>query len=160
MRYHRLSNEDLEIFRSEFVTFLSSLGIDAPAWEKLKKAEPSKADELVDQFSDMVIHRSLTNISSVRLVSEKEIYVFRFGKENAEVIRVRIEEAAPYDFTDKVTIEGLASGEIEFKSLNPDVEKGSKPVSGNREAEIYSLLSQGAQPCELAFFESFKGMIG
>lgn len=157
MRYHRLSNEDLELFRDEFVTFLSSLGIDAPEWEQLKKEESQKAGELIDQFSDMVIHRSLTNISALRVISEKEIYVFKFGKEQADLIHLKIGTA--HKLTDESVIERLASGELALKALSPEIETGKKMIKGNREMEMYQLMLQGAKPCKESFYTDFKRII-
>lgn len=157
MRYHRLSNEDLKSFRKEFITFLSSLGIDAPAWEQLKKKEPTKADELIDQFSDMVIHRSLTNIAAIRMVSEKEIYVFRFAQEEAEVVHLRV--GSDHDLTDEKIINELAAGALDLKTLLPEVETGKKALNGNREMEMYQLMLKGAKPCPESFFEDFMKMV-
>lgn len=159
MKYHRLSKEDLEELREEFVTFLAAQSIRAEEWEKLKENDAEKVDRLLDQFSDMVIHRALENISALKLISEKEMYVFLFDESEASVIHLKIAPDVDYRLTDHKTIAGLSSGSIALSALKPQFEKGKKAITGDREAEMYLLMRQGAEPCPAAFFESFEKLI-
>jgi len=155
MRYHRLSKSDLEEMRDEFVTFLAAQSIRAGDWESMKTEDPEKAEELLDQFSDMVIHRALENISALKLISEDEIFVFLFEENEAKVIQLRIDAESGYLLTDPETIQKLAKGELSLSDLKPVLEKGKKTLSGNREMEMYLLMRQGAEPCTAKFYEDF-----
>lgn len=156
MKYHRLSTSDLEEFQEEFVTFLATNGIVAADWQQMKVATPEKADELIDQFSDLVIHRSLTNISALKLVAEKEMYVFLFEEQEGKVVHLKVGAEVDRSLTDPQTLEDLASGALPLKSLKPEIAKGKKKLTGDREMEMYHLMRQGAQPCEAAFFNDFR----
>lgn len=156
MRYHRLSGSDLEEMREEFVTFLAAQSIRAGDWETMKTENPDKVEELLDQFSDMVIHRALENISALKLISADEMFVFLFEENEAKVIQLKVDAESGYSLTDPETIQKLANGELSLSDLKPILEKGKKTLSGNREMEMYLLMRQGAEPCTAKFYEDFK----
>src|SRR5690554_2740611 len=131
MRYHRLSGSDLEEMREEFVTFLAAQSIRAGDWETMKTENPDKVEELLDQFSDMVIHRALENISALKLISADEMFVFLFEENEAKVIQLKVDAESGYSLTDPETIQKLANGELSLSDLKPILEKGKKSLSGN-----------------------------
>ena len=54
LKYHRLSEAQLNNLNFEFAQFLAALGIDKREWTALKDKEDSKIDLLLDKFSDVV----------------------------------------------------------------------------------------------------------
>jgi len=156
MRYHRLSKSDLEEMRDEFVTFLAAQSIRAGDWEKMKAEDPEKVEELLDQFSDVVIHRALENISALKLISDDEMFVFLFEENEAKVVQLKVDAQVGYPLSDPETIQKLAKGTLSLSDLKPVFEKGKKTLSGNREMEMYRLMRQGAEPCTAKFYEDFK----
>lgn len=159
MKYHRLSEEDFRELRDEFVRFLATHGIAASDWEKIKSADLDHMNQLLDQFSDLAIHRALTNIQSLRLVSAKEMYVFRFDENEASVVHLELGNECPHDLTNPDTIGAVADGSLKLDDLKPEMSKGTKNLTGDREAEMYLLMRQGAQPCELGFFEAMQRLV-
>ncbi len=159
MKYHRLSAEDLEEMRDEFVTFLAAQSIRASDWESLKTSSPERVEELLDQFSDMVIHKALTNISALKLISDNEMYVFLFGEKEAKLVHLQIGAGANYSLTDAETIQNLAAGRVSLSTLKARFEKGKKSLTGDREMEMYLLMRQGAEPCTKQFYEDFKKLV-
>jgi hypothetical protein len=160
MKYHRLSNEDFHELRDEFVRFLAAHSITASDWEKIKAHDVEQTGVLLDEFSDLVIHRALTNIKSLRLVSAKEMYVFRFDEKEASVVHLELGKDSPHDLTNPDTITSIANGTLKLDALDPKMETGKKKLTGDREVEMYLLMRQGAQPCELEFFEAFFQLVG
>lgn len=146
MRYHRLGKEELEELQQEMIHFLAAQSITAHEWESIKGNEPERMNELIDQFSDMVIHRALTNIKALRIVSQHELYLFLFEEQNARVMHFSLPPESAYAFTDSGTIEALSSGKITLKDIHATCYKGEKTL-GDREAEMYALVVQGAVPC-------------
>lgn len=159
MKYHRLSNEDLEELRGEFVTFLAAQSIVAAQWEQMKTTDPDQVDRLLDQFSDMIIQSALENTSVLRMVSDDALFVFRFDKEEAQVIHLQIGQGVPHRFSDRETMEALSSGTLTLSALEPQLETGKKVLKGDREAEMYLLMQQGAQPCPATFFSDMEKLI-
>lgn len=159
MKYHRLSSEDFKELREEFVRFLATHSITASDWEKIKSTDSEQTDHLLDQFSDLAIHRALTNIKALRMVSAKELYVFHFEAQQAAVVHLEIEENGTHDLTNPETIAAVANGTMPLDDLGPEFETGTKKLKGDREAEMYLLMRQGAQPCELSFFEAMDKLV-
>lgn len=159
MKYHRLSEEDFNELRDEFVRFLATHSITAADWEKIKAHDAKQTGVLLDEFSDLVIHRALNNIKALQMVSANELYVFHFDEKEASVVHLELKSNNGYDLTQSDTIAALAEGNLNIKNLDPDMSTGTKKLSGDREAEMYLLMRQGAQPCALSFFEAFRSMV-
>jgi hypothetical protein len=155
MKYRRLTIEELEELRDEFVLFLASNSIEAAEWEKIKTTDESKMDSLLDLFSDMVIDKALKNISCLKLVSPNELYLFLFEQDAGKMIRFSISESSGLDLRDDKTLAALAVGEVALNTLSPELHKGNKQLTGNREEEMYQLLCKGAAPCERSLFDAF-----
>ena len=54
MIFRKLTEDELEELKEEFVQYLVANGVDAELWEQLKKDEPEKSDLFVQQFSNVV----------------------------------------------------------------------------------------------------------
>jgi len=155
MKYRRLTLDELEELRDEFVLFLASHSIVADEWEKIKTSDEHSMNSLLDLFSDMVIEKALKNISCLKLVSPSELYLFLFEEQTGKMIRFSISESAGIDLRDDRTLAALAIGEIALNTLSPELYTGNKQLSVNREEEMYELLCKGASPCERTLFDAF-----
>jgi len=155
MKYRRLTLDELEELRDEFVLFLASHSIVADEWEKIKTSDEHSMNSLLDLFSDMVIEKALKNITCLKLVSPSELYLFLFEEQTGKMIRFSISESAGIDLRDDKTLAALAIGEIALNTLSPELYTGNKQLSGNREVEMYELLCKGASPCERTLFDAF-----
>lgn len=159
MRYHRLGKEELEELQQEMVHFLAAQSITAHEWETIKTENPKRADELLDQFSDMVIHRALSNIRALRIVSQHELYLFLCEEKNARVMHFSLPPESPHAFTDAATLEAVSSGKITLKDIQATCYKGEKTLT-DREAEMYALVVQGAVPCSKEDYEMLVAGFG
>lgn len=155
MKYRRLTLDELEELRNEFVLFLASHSIEAGEWEQIKKDDDHRMNSLLDLFSDLVIEKALKNISCLKLVSASELYLFLFEEQTGKMIRFSISESSGLDLRDDKTLAALALGEIALNTLSPELHTGSKQLSGNREVEMYELLCQGALPGARTLFDAF-----
>ena len=126
MRFRRLSDKELEAVENDFVKFLSSQGLDAPEWQKVKSEDPGKVDFLLDEFSTLFWESSTERITYLERKSEVDRWVFQFNESSAKVIRW-------------VKKDG---GE------NPELFSGVKDFhKEDRGQEIFLLLEQGLKPC-------------
>jgi len=62
MKYRRLSSEELEQLQDNFIRFLAAQSITGMDWTTMKTANPERAEELIEQFSDVVIEKTLHNV--------------------------------------------------------------------------------------------------
>ena len=63
MKYHRLSEDQLNSVYKQFIFYLSSKGIDKKLWGIIKKKENRKMDLLLDEFSEMVWDKIMNECS-------------------------------------------------------------------------------------------------
>ena len=126
MRFRRLSDKELEAVENDFVKFLSSQGLDAPEWQKVKSEDPGKVDFLLDEFSTLFWESATERITYLERKSEADRWVFQFNESSAKVIRW-------------VKKDG---------NENPELFSGVKEFPQEaRGREIFLLLEQGLKPC-------------
>jgi len=126
MIFRRLTEEEFEALEPEFVKFLSSQGIDAPEWQKVKSDSPNKVEYLLDEFSTFFWESTTSRITYLEKYSDEDRWVFKFDESKAHVLR-------------------WLSGN---KGTKPEVYKGTKEFPQEaRGREIFMLLEQGLLPC-------------
>ena len=75
-KYRRLTIDELEILKEDFVKFLASNGIDSLEWMKLKTENLEEANNHIDLFSDIVIDNALNNIQWLEFFDGKSMKCF------------------------------------------------------------------------------------
>lgn len=80
MKYTRLSKDELMELEKEFVDFLVVNGITAEDWVAIKENEPLNADEIINQFSDVVWESILRSTTHLNKVEETTAYYFKCDK--------------------------------------------------------------------------------
>ncbi|MFY0643299.1 MAG: hypothetical protein JXR19_02415 [Bacteroidia bacterium] len=137
MKYKRLSIEELEELREEFVNFLVVVGITADEWSVLLKEEKDKASDIIDQFSDVVWEGVLRKAKYLHRITERSIYAFHCEADRIHLIRLT-DCKSNADFNDE--------SYLAKRLRNPSglrVAKKTKGYTKNREDEIYDLISTG-----------------
>jgi len=135
MKYRRLSEEELEILKNEFIQYLVANGIDAQMWEKFKNEAPDKADIFVDLFSDIVLEKSLEKIQYLEHRTPTDLKLFYCGEDKMDLIALKSSKVDLTDLTD-FTSEDIA---------NVELYKASKEYSKKREVEIFELTQKGCE---------------
>ncbi len=125
-RFRRLTQEELDAVRPEFVRYLASEGIAADDWAKKQTENTDEMEACLDDFSNRFWEGATSAIQCLEhSPSEGDTWLFEFGENAAQLIRcVRQEETATWS-------EG-------GKAFEPEA----------RGQEIFQLLEQGAQPCD------------
>lgn len=124
-RYRRLTVEELEAVRPEFVKFLASEGITADDWEKKLSAASPDVETCLDEFSEKFWDGATAAIACLEhRPSNDSLWLFHFTETAAHVIRC------------------TKSGEsVQWSQGGKSFEQEA------RGREIFNLLEQGAQPC-------------
>jgi hypothetical protein len=99
VKYKRLTTEELYALQLDFINFLASMQITAADWEKMKKVENEKANELIDVFSDIVYDKVLGKIYYLEYREAKTLNIFHFGEDKVRLIGLRVKEGGKLDFT-------------------------------------------------------------
>jgi len=99
MKYKRLTNEELQALEKEFVNYLAAAQITASDWEKMKKDELQKAEELIDVFSDMVYEKVMGKIKFLEYRDKKTLNIFNCREDEIVLVGLRVSENSPLDLT-------------------------------------------------------------
>lgn len=133
MKYSRIEKDELEKLEKEFVDFLVVNGITAEDWLAIKENEPLNADEIINQFSDVVWESILRSTKYLMKVEENAAYYFYCGEDNIQLIRVIKKEG----------------GRAEKQMLD-------KSYAKTRELEIFEMISNGCVICEGEEYNQLK----
>ena len=119
MIFRKLTEDELEELKEEFVQYLVANGVDAELWEQLKKDEPEKSDLFVQQFSNVVLQKSLEKIEYLEHRTPSDVKLFYCGKETIDLIALK---SSVVDLTNmaEFNAEDFKSIEI-FKATKPSV---------------------------------------
>ena len=135
LKYRRLTDEELEILKNEFVQYLVANGIDSDMWEKFKKEDPDKASIFVDLFSDVVLEKSLEKVEYLEHRTPSDLKLFYCGQDKMDLIALKstsVDLTNLKDFTE----EDFANVELFTASKNYDKK---------RELEIFELTQKGCE---------------
>jgi hypothetical protein len=119
MKYTRIPTDELEKLEEEFVNFLVMNGIIADDWVAIKENEPLNADEIINQFSEVVWESILRSTKYLNKVEEESAYYFKCDTDKIYLIKVDKTEAAAEQFST------------------------SKEYNKTRELELFEMLQSG-----------------
>lgn len=144
MRFRRLTLEELQPLEKEFVYFLASHSIPAEDWVKMKEEKSPKVDELIEDFSDFILHGSLQKIAFVEQHQNDSVLLFHFGKEELEIV------SGTGNKTKNETWE-------DYLKANPENTIVSRiPYAKNREDMLFEVLNKGGFIIEEDYFKTIK----
>ena len=94
-RYRRLTIEELEAVRPEFVKFLASEGIAADDWERKLRDGSSDVEACLDEFSEKFWDGATAAISCLEhRPGNDSLWVFHFAESAAHVIQCTKQDGA------------------------------------------------------------------
>ena len=156
MKYQRLSTEELEALKDDFIRFIASQGIDADAWQKMKSDSIQEAEEIIDIYSDLVYEQALSKCNYLEHISAKEFKTIQYNDEEAIVFGIKVKEGSDINLnTDNFQKDvelGLANNEIEVFSATKKHEK-------LREQEMFEWIKNGAYMADELWFNQMKKLV-
>ncbi len=139
MKYKRLTNEELQALEKEFVNFLASAQITGPDWEKMKKNEIEKAEELIDVFSDVVYDKVTNKIKFLEYRDKKTVNIFNCAEDKIVLVGIRVKEHSQLD----LTATDVFSQWNEDNMTAVNVIRTEKKYIKERGIEVFELLQTG-----------------
>jgi hypothetical protein len=138
--YRRLTLEELSLLEKEFIEFLVVQGIEAAEWEKLKVHHSQEAEQLIDNFSDMVLDTTLSKIKFLEFISPTKIHIYQCLPEQLVLVAIEANENAPVDFTDE------EKRFLYIQSILPELNiyTSSKKYHPTRSLELFKLTQLGS----------------
>jgi hypothetical protein len=136
IKYRRLTLEELESLREEFLKFLIVQQIYPEEWEQIKINEKERAEEYLDLFSNLVFEKILTEIQFVEKITEKRLETYHFQANEARVLVLQAIKGAGIDFLTQP-----------LKDIDPsyyELISGAKKYDENRNTQLFRLMESGA----------------
>ncbi len=155
MKYERLTREQLEELHEEFSRFLASQQITKDEWDKIKSEKPQVAEEELDLFSDLVWEGVLNKVEYLEHFSPQHIFLFHFKEEVIELIGIKLDNQA----VDLQTTEGYNWLRNNLMNEDVDVYTSQKPITEDRNKDIFALIKQGARITKGELYAYFKKII-
>ncbi|MEO0734452.1 MAG: DUF6495 family protein [Bacteroidota bacterium] len=160
-KFRRLRRDELEEVRDQFVKFLGVNGIDAGSWQKMKAEEPSRADALILQFSQIVYSGVIEKIEYLVVRKAHDLRTYKTGPDKIEMRGILLDGETSIDFT---ATEGLSPQNI-FDQLKVDgvspklysAERAYLPIG--RDQDIFTIMeNDGALIDSGELFETLAGL--
>ena len=155
MKYTRLTKEQLEELQQEFINFLATQSITAAEWEEIKKLKPEVAEEELDVFSDLIWEGVLDKVTHLEHFSPNQMFLFHITQVEIHLIGIKIDNEA-IDITTRQGYQWLQ------KNLMDDAVNlytSSKPLTDDRNKDIFALIQQGASITKGDLFNYFDRIV-
>jgi len=148
-RFKRLSVEELVVLEKQFVQFLAAQSILAEDWEKIKSTKPVEADEIIDDFSDLVYGSVMSEAKYLERKTPRTLYCYQCLSDRFVLIALEVDTDAGIDLSN-LDMAGLKH--ISTKA-QAHVCTTEKPYMKSRENEIFSMMELGCEITEGAMFK-------
>lgn len=142
MKYRKLSLEELEELKDDFVRFLASNQITAPDWDNLKNEDPEKAGALIDLFSDMVFEQVLARATYLEYRTPHDLKTFHCLPDKILMLGLMVDEGAGIDFT-KNQDPAEMSVLLQSSGASLKLYSAEKSYTGSREEELFRMIEHG-----------------
>jgi hypothetical protein len=152
-RYRRLSLEELEGLKDEFVKFLIVQGIDSAQWVQFKVDNPVKAEALIDSFSDFIWDGIVKKVEYLEAIDSAGIKLYKCEQEHIFLTMIASVDGFHHNFKDfKEISEIMRDNAEQFQLL-----RAQKAYSPSRGEEIFRLIDvDHAYVTTGEMFEQFK----
>jgi hypothetical protein len=143
MKYRILSIDELQELEKEFITFLSAQSITSDLWEEMKAKQADRAQLLIEQFSDIVFEKVISNIEYLEQKSKREIRLFHCLPEKIKMLGLVIQGDTQLDFTQNMSPEQMMQ-HLQLSGAGLKMYQGERAYKKQREIELFELMEQGA----------------
>ena len=156
MKYTRLTKQQLEELRPEFVNFLATQSITADEWQALKLERPKVAEDVLDVFSDLIWEGVLTKVTFLENVSTSHMHLFHCVQKEMKLIAVKILNPK-IDLTTKIGFDWFKKN---WQSDFVEYLTASKAYTEDPNLDKFKLIEQGAVITKGDLYQWFDKMIG
>ncbi len=124
-------------------------------WEKIKKTEAEKAEELMIIFSDLVYEKVLSKIKFLEYRDAKTLNIFNCLDDKISLVGLRVKENISLDLTAPDTFNQWANN----NSSAVNIIKSEKIYAKERGIEIFELLQSGCLITDDKLFTTLIEMV-
>ena len=149
MRFRRLTKEELFALETEFKQFLIIHELYDEEWRALAENDPNKAEQFIELFSDLVLHKVFDEVSFLVHFTSHLVSFFD--------VRESVLKAYHFKYLGPDTIEN----EYDLKNIlleqfdQIELFKGEKSKEKDKADEVYALIRKGSEICTESLFQEF-----
>lgn len=157
--YRRLRREELEELEPQFVRFLAAQSIPGEDWAKMKVTNETRANTLIDQFSNMVFDDVIKRTKFAEQRTERQLLTFRCGDEKLELRGLVIEGETSLDLRQEEPAEEMMA-KLKLSEANLKLISAERVYRPDRATEVFALLEQQAKISQgPEMFDLLDGMV-
>ena len=142
MKYRRLTINELEELEPDFIRFLASNSISGEDWVKMKAENPTKSNEFIDLFSDLIFERTLKTIEHLEFKTPNDIKLFHCMEDKIVMLGLFVEGHSNLDFT-KPSDPKKMLDQLKNSSAQLKLYQAEKQFSKQREMELFEMMENG-----------------
>lgn len=158
MKYRRLTNDELAELENEFVRFLASNTITSDEWVRLKTDTPTKTEELIEVFSDVVFDKILGKVAYMEHRERQDLRLFHCLEDKMILLGLRVAPNVGIDFTQKQTAEEMLAKFRKAPQGALKMYRAEKVYKPNRSAELFKMLENGCLISEGILFKTLSNL--
>ncbi len=147
-KYRNLTSEELQELEKEFIDYLIVNGILAEEWEKLKKEDPVKAEDIITLFSDVIFEGIMRKVQFLEKRMPQELMTFHCLKDRMVLVAI---SSPSTDFTKPDVLQQV----VQSPPQDAEVYTTEKNYSRTREKELFLMIQSG---CTIADGTNFKAL--
>ena len=149
-KYRLLSLEELKELEKEFVEYLVVNGITADDWDKIKEEDTSKAQHVIELFSDVVFEGILRKVKFLEHRTSSELKVFQCLKDKLVLVGMSADPGREVDFTNPDFIKNS----MVDPPAGLKVYTSEKAYEDKREIELFKIVQAGGVIVDDKLFKS------
>jgi hypothetical protein len=151
LKFRSLTSQELADLETEFKQFLIINELYDAEWRQLALNKPSKAQEFIDLFANIVLEKAYTQMPGLLQIGADFITVFDFQHDvwNFFHFQWNAKETQP-DINPENWLEYIQNS---WSALT--LKKGAKKSSEHKAQEVFQLISKGATPLHLHTLQEF-----
>ena len=142
-KYRRLNREELELLRDSFIRFLAAQSITSEDWKKIQQNDEERDMALIDQFSDVVIEKTLHNVKILEQRNSRRLLFYEFFEQEIRLSGMEFEQIPPMDLTGEFPLDQFEKI-LQNRNVKYSLIRGHKRFDKDRLREIFNIMNQGA----------------
>lgn len=153
--YPILMGKELQLHEKDFISYLALSGIEAKDWEDIKKSNPAKMGEILQDFSNGIWASKLEKIKFLNVFTDKNLLSFAFFSDRAILIGLE----GNIDFSTLLSADLSELQElIEKERSKLRIFKKDKSYTKDYNQEVFEILKLGGRIADERVFELLKSL--
>ena len=157
MRYRRLTNEELKELETEFVRFLASNTVTGEDWEKIKKENPDRAENLIELFSDIVFEKTISKIEYLEYRAPTDLKIFHCKDDIIEMVGITVEGKSDIDFSKDIEADKMLH-QLQTSQASLKLMAAKKAYKKTKELELFDMMQWGCLISDGKLFNTLNAL--